>query len=165
MCASLPTLRRFTSHVAPKLIGDSFAGSSVRPSGHKSGATAESEGFRTFGQGSDRRRLDTFGMTVDDEGRGYEYTKPLELNKLGCSDPVEVTVVAGVKDRSSLRAPGHDRKRTNKARDAASTNSLDNNNNDGTGNNSTWDPLAHGGDEQAIIQTRTYTVQRENGRI
>lgn len=168
MCASLPTLSRFTSHVAPKLIGNSFVGSSARPTGQKSGATAESQGFRTFGKGSDRRRLDTFGMTVDDEGKDEDvYGKPLELNKLGGGEPVEVTVVAGTgKDRTSLRAPSnskdHHIKHNDKSRDAASTNSLDNGN-EGN-NNSTWDPLAHSGDEHAIIQTRTYTVQRDGGR-
>lgn len=164
ICATLPTLRRFTSIFAPTLLGESFRSKDGHTPGYKSGPQGNSNGFRTFGQGSDRHQLDEFGMTVNHDPKDEEpHAQALELKDLGCGDPVEVQVVAeGRKDHASRQAPTHQRKHNEKARDAASTSSDDNyNNNDGLGNNSTWDPVTTIGDEQAIIQTRTYAVHRE----
>lgn len=126
-----------------------------RPTGPSSRRTGPS-GFRTFGQGSDRRPVDEFGMTVDDNLKYPEpYVKSLELGDLGAGEPVKVNVVAGGRKKNSYVL----HEKPSKLRDAASTNSLDDNN-DRAGNNLTWDPLANSSDEQAIMQIKTYAVQR-----
>ncbi|KAK8108357.1 hypothetical protein PG984_014158 [Apiospora sp. TS-2023a] len=69
ICASLPTVRRFLRHVAPRWIGESEAKKSSTSHGLDQQAPShEHHPFRTFGAGSSARKkkqLDTLGMTRD----------------------------------------------------------------------------------------------------
>ncbi|KAK7424003.1 hypothetical protein QQZ08_008827 [Neonectria magnoliae] len=86
ICASLTTLRRFFIHVAPRLIGerDSSAGYHLR------GATGGyRHPFKTIGSVVRRKRMDKFGMTVN-EGVGFD------LGVIGHALPTETAVGRGV---------------------------------------------------------------------
>lgn len=99
--------------------------------------------LKTFGAGSTRKRLDTFGMTVDDMP-----SKDITVGYLGCAEPTQVRISA----RSSRY--GEDASLNNETLDSTNDSEL---------SSEAWDLHGQiGGDEGSetagILQTRTYAV-------
>lgn len=94
MCGSLPTLKLFLNHVAPRLLKDR---SKKESSGHA--GSSNNYNLRTFGQGSmtPRRKFDTL---VDLEHGHFDRSqfRPIETGK------TDVTVHGGQADRVSVNS-------------------------------------------------------------
>lgn len=135
ICPCLTTLRRFFAHVAPKVIG--LRGSSAGYTRSHPTAITGQNPYRTVGSNvGKRRKVDEFGLTMDEEAFHMEGVRKVEPNK--------VEIEACADDRSSRESPAGE--------GASSIENL------------MWDPRPGGDDfepERAIVQTRTVTVTRE----
>lgn len=72
MCAALPTLRKFLKHFAPKLIGESYGGSS-KATGPANGTGGINSGLRTIGgTGGNATRTKRSQYSQFDDGEGSD---------------------------------------------------------------------------------------------
>ncbi|KAH7124762.1 hypothetical protein EDB81DRAFT_872415 [Dactylonectria macrodidyma] len=88
ICASLTTLRRFFIHLAPRLIGERGSSAGHHLSGSAGG---HRHPFKTIGSHSALKKVDKFGMTVDEQA-GFD------LQTIGQAAPTERAVVGKGKD-------------------------------------------------------------------
>ncbi|KAI0169451.1 hypothetical protein GGR52DRAFT_466981 [Hypoxylon sp. FL1284] len=93
MCGSLPTLKLFISHVAPRLLKDR----SKNGSSGQTGSSSNPYGLRTFGQGSitPRRKFDTL---IEPEHDQFDRSqlRPIETGR------TDVSVHGGQAERNSI---------------------------------------------------------------
>lgn len=145
ICASLTTLRRFFIHVAPKLIGERGSSARYNLSGSAGGYRHP---FKTIGSNAARRRVDKFGMTVDEQA-GFD------LQTIGHAEPTETAVVGKCKDKSEGVISRHLRRQE-------SVNKFG----DGSSEVQILDQSSAASDdvdvERAILQTTTVTVKYED---
>jgi hypothetical protein len=98
MCGSLPTLRVFLKHVAPRVLGDKSTQKSSDP---QSGNA--SYGLRTFGgSNGPRRRFDTLVELEHDTHFNRRSLRPEELGK------TDVKIYGGRSDESLGNSPTGD---------------------------------------------------------
>ncbi|KAK5996634.1 hypothetical protein PT974_01971 [Cladobotryum mycophilum] len=98
MCASLPTIRKFLKHVAPRLVGDSIASGS----GNKgaSGGSGNPPGFRTIGMISTsdtrkkRREYSRFDQEDNEDIPTDLENQQTESYSMTTLPPIEVTTKA-----------------------------------------------------------------------
>lgn len=86
----MTTLRRFFIHLAPKLIGERGSSARYQLSGSAGGYRHP---FKTIGSNAARKRVDQFGITVDEQ-IGFD------LQTIGHAAPGETTVAGKSKDKT-----------------------------------------------------------------
>lgn len=91
ICATLTTIRRFVTHVAPQIINEK--GSAVENSGSGSGGFQQ-HSFRTTGSRESRKNVDEFGMTVNEE--------TTDLRIIAATEVMKVDVVVNSQDENDV---------------------------------------------------------------